>query len=119
MIKYRTVKTDKDKVICKSFCEKNKFHFRPDAIYTIAIDTEKDEIVGICGVIKITQIQPLKADNPLIAHTLSEKAVSIASLYDSEIQTTIKTDNLKWKDELKKYGFTVVDENMSVLVKEC
>jgi len=92
-----------------------------DNTQLIFVAFRDDEIIGICGLRYVAQIEPLVADGyPEAARILAEKATAIASITFNSVMALVegKDSNAKWINELEKYGFIITDTNMTVLKKE-
>lgn len=120
MITYRTVKTELDVRKVERYCNDNKILnpcFFPVSTVFIACN-EEDEIVGLCGVRAVVQIEPLVSNNPVMAHILTEKAMTAASMIGKEVIAVTKSENEKWIAQIESYGFTVTDKNMTMLRRD-
>lgn len=103
----------------KAFCAVKEiaFPFQAEVVF-IAIN-EMDSVIGICGVKKVYQIEPLASDQPLPAMILAEKAMAVIGLTENrEAVALVKDSKESFIIQLEKYGFVVTDKSMTILKKE-
>lgn len=84
----------------------------------IAIDDKTDEIVGLCSLEQVYRIEPIVANNPLVAHVLAEKVLSLVQVNGLRLEIIVKSDKADKIDLFEKYGFVIRDRNITILEGE-
>jgi hypothetical protein len=109
-------KTDFEGV--KALCEKHKINF-PSEDNFILVAVENDEIIGITGIKLEMKIEPLIADNPMIAFRLSNMIEGAALNQGANVlYANVNCENTKHINQLEKYGYEVVETSKVILRKE-
>lgn len=103
----------------KVYCESRGISFPVDAEVIFVAVSDSGEVVGVVGVKRIYQIEPLLFDIPTVGLVLGEKALGVLSFAgQNEAVAITKDSNGAWIDIMERYGFVVTDRNMTILKKE-
>ena len=116
MIVYRAIKTKEDLEKAIKLCENNGLEF-PIPVEAIFGAFDGDDIVGLSALEKIYQIEPIIniTNHGHVSTTLTEKIMACASLVTTKIKAFVsRKENI---DLYKKYGFSVVEDNVCHIEK--
>lgn len=83
----------------------------------VFIALEDNKVIGVVGVKKVFQIEPLAAESGLTAQILGEKAMAVISLAEKP-NMMVLSKNEDFIQQLERYGFVITDKGMTVLKKD-
>lgn len=105
--------TDKDYADIKSFCMARNIN-PPDSKSIIFYAINEDQIVGVCAIRTIVQVEPIVCDSPLVANVLLEKATAVASCQTSKVIGFVEESNDKTIELHQRVGAVFTHRNMAV-----
>ena len=116
MYSYKIARTDDLKEI-EEYCKENNVSCDGCSNLFVARN-EEGKVVGVAGVKRVYQIEPLVSESARITQILGEKAMALISTVAPEAIALVKSDKVDYIKVLSEYGFTITDDSMIVLKKE-
>ena len=103
----------------KEYCSKHGIAF-PDRNTILLVSFNDDKLVnGLSGIKPEFYIEPLIADNPILANNLGRMIEGIIIQQGIEvIRASVPRENVKHTKQLQKDGFEIIDNNHIILEKK-
>lgn len=105
--------------LIKEYCHKSHINFPDEAALVYIAISQEGEIKGICALERMDFIEPLIADNPLVANNLSNMVQGFAiGSGVKKLNAIVDKDNVHFINLLSKLGFRVIENNKVILEKK-
>lgn len=118
MLNFARLRTESDYLKAKQYCENKQLEFPKNNAICFGAFDDSGNLVGFTSVVLNVQVEPLIAEQSLIAQILFEKALAYASSVTNQVELTVNGANDKVIDYAVRSGFVIKDENMTILRKE-
>lgn len=117
MINIRKYNPQTDYEHVQKLCDENKIAF-PNENLVLFVAEDNGQIVAISGLKKEIKVEPLIANNPVIANNLGKMMEAIAIFSDvNSLYANVDKSNEKHINQLEKAGFEIIETNKVILQK--
>jgi len=100
----------------KSLCDKNNIAFPTDNELLFVAEDDEGKIIGICGLKKVYQVEPLISENALVSNNLFKMVEGVIVQNDiPRVRAITKEENLF---RFTKVGFKKIEEDKIILEKK-
>ena len=111
---YHKVNNDTDYQSVKFYCFKKNLN-PPDRNSIIFFAKDGNEVIGVCALRTIVQIEPFACESAIAAQVLLEKAFAVASFQTTKVYGLVKSDNVDYLKLVEHSGAVITDRDMVVI----
>lgn len=102
----------------KNYCSKHGIAFPDRNSILIVSLNDQGEVNGLVGLKEEVYVEPLMADNPILANKLGRMVEGIIIQQGIKIiKASVPRENVKHINQLEKEGFVIIDNNHTILEK--